>query len=446
MEINLGDLGISPAMLARIQAGGGIMGNAKPKRKKKAVAKKAKPGVKLRRGKPVASKSPSTGRKGVNPLAGINIEELMNDIGGEGGGVGNYYRGANPVPTPPKPSASGAAPGVMRQLKDLFGGADPIKTSQFPTGEPANMLEFADVPAGAFKLGGGGGSGGILPRASSGTTDTPYSINLRPGDEGFDYASSTEAFGAPRDFTVGAEGNLDDLRREYESLVNAQIGDDSGILPKDELGRPDKDALARRSSRLGELAVGIYNQDSSFESPYMNNFDEIGRVRGQVAPGESYLGGRFDDKGRKMLENDAAKYAEARARNDGSFNQAPAAAPAPAPAAAAPPPPPQPLSATPRNILGPSYDPKNREAYAAKVQAQRDQMKAGGNIQSGGYPTAMNPMSAMPQTQFGGYGAQMPMQALNPYAGMATPNEKVDFFPNTPKPPATGMAPQPKIT
>jgi len=441
MEINLGDLGISPAMLARIQAGGGIMGNAKPKRKKKAVAKKAKPGVKLRRGKPVASKSPSTGRKGVNPLAGINIEELMNDIGGEGGGVGNYYRGANPVPTPPKPSASGAAPGVMRQLKDLFGGADPIKTSQFPTGEPANMLEFADVPAGAFKLGGGGGSGGILPRASSGTTDTPYSINLRPGDEGFDYASSTEAFGAPRDFTVGAEGNLDDLRREYESLVNAQIGDDSGILPKDELGRPDKDALARRSSRLGELAVGIYNQDSSFESPYMNNFDEIGRVRGQVAPGESYLGGRFDDKGRKMLENDAAKYAEARARNDGSFNQEPP-----------PPPPPPPPSAqeardsfTPRNIMGPSYNPADREAYAAKVQAQRDAMKPGGNIKSQ-YPTAMNPMSAMPQTQFGGYGAQMPMQALNPYAGMATPNEKVDFFPNTPKPPATGMAPQPKIT
>ena len=85
----------------------------------------------------------------------------------------------------------------------------------------------------------------------------------------------------------------------------------------------------------------------------------------------------------------------------------------------------------PSNILGPAFDPKDREAYAAKVQAQRDQMKAGGNIQSGGYPTATDPMSAMPQTQFGGYGAQMPMQALNPYAGMARRNPaKTDFFPD----------------
>jgi hypothetical protein len=63
-------------------------------------------------------------------------------------------------------------------------------------------------------------------------------------------------------------------------------------------------------------------------------------------------------------------------------------------------------------------------------------MKAGGNIQSGGYPTATDPMSAMPQTQFGGYGAQMPMQALNPYAGMAQKNpQPTDFFPTyIPKP------------
>jgi len=215
---------------------------------------------------------------------------------------------------------------------------------------------------------------------------------------------------APRDFTVGADGNLDDLRSEYDSLVNAKIGDD--LLPADEYGRPDQAALKRRVDRLAELAVGIYNQDNSFKSPYMDNFDEIGRVRGQAAPTESY-GGEIARKGR---EDDAAKYAEARARNDGTYNQAP--------------PPPPPPSATPRNILGPSYDPKDREAYAAKVQAQRDQMKAGGNIQSGGYPTATDPMSAMPQTQFGGYGGQAPMQALNPYAGMAQNNpQPTDFFP-----------------
>jgi len=96
-------------------------------------------------------------------------------------------------------------------------------------------------------------------------------------------------------------------------------------------------------------------------------------------------------------------------------------------------------SFVPRNILGQTYNPADREAYEASVQQQREQMTAGGNIQSGGYPVAMNPLSAVPQVQFGGYGAQMPMTALAPYAGMggvSSPEQRPpNFFPHyMPKP------------
>ena len=62
MEINLGDLGISPAMLRKFQEnyGKGIAAPKKAKKavgKKKTVAKKTKP-VGRRRGQPVAAKSP----------------------------------------------------------------------------------------------------------------------------------------------------------------------------------------------------------------------------------------------------------------------------------------------------------------------------------------------------------------------------------------------------
>ena len=96
-------------------------------------------------------------------------------------------------------------------------------------------------------------------------------------------------------------------------------------------------------------------------------------------------------------------------------------------------------SFVPRNILGQTYNPADREAYEASVQQQREQMTPGGNIQSGGYPVAMNPLSAVPQVQFGGYGAQMPMTALAPYAGMggvSSPEQRPpNFFPHyMPKP------------
>ncbi len=69
----------------------------------------------------------------------------------------------------------------------------------------------------------------------------------------------------------------------------------------------------------------------------------------------------------------------------------------------------------PTNVLGQSYDPSVRDAYTQKM------MQAGSNIQQGGYPMFKTPTSAIPQTQFGGYGAPMPIAPLMPYAGLAAP-------------------------
>ena len=118
---------------------------------------------------------------------------------------------------------------------------------------------------------------------------------------------------------------------------------------------------------------------------------------------------------------------------------APTPTPAPAPAPTPTPAPPAPPSAAelnaarqaflqamdplqgvreryvPTNILGQSFDPGVREDYARRM------MQAGANVQQGGSPTFQVPTSAVPQVQFGGYGAPAPMAPLAPYAGLGSP-------------------------
>jgi len=103
---------------------------------------------------------------------------------------------------------------------------------------------------------------------------------------------------------------------------------------------------------------------------------------------------------------------------------APTPEPTPEPAPSAPPPPQfvnmDPMQGfretyIPTNVLGQAYDPSVRDAYTQKM------MQAGANIQQGGYPMFKTPTSAIPQTQFGGYGAPMPIAPLMPYAGLAAP-------------------------
>jgi len=94
----------------------------------------------------------------------------------------------------------------------------------------------------------------------------------------------------------------------------------------------------------------------------------------------------------------------------------------------------------PTNILGSSYDPNVREDYVQKM------MQAGANIQQGGYPAFQMPTSAVPQVQFGGYGAPVPMAPLAPYAGLAAPPQPYSgaiVNPGTGEPEPVGAAPIP---
>ena len=431
MEINLGDLGISPAMLARIQAGGGIMGKPKPKGKKKAVAKKAKPGVKLRRGKPVAARSPT-----------------------------------------PKLNQ-------MQKLKDLFGDEVPIKTSQFPTGPDRFPM---DMDAIARIKGGIGGSGGIAKAQSV----VPSSNALSgPGITGVEADKRAKAYAeanniemdgrtpiftseAQRDamYAAGFRGT-GSIKLSEEDMASRRAESLANETPSDKAFRESRESVLKEREEnpvpTGTLNPDQYrllknedfmDDDDDFFEDTEGRFGEAGTVYSK-----GFSESVVDDVSaeRAQLKRDAIAAnldlgIDEPVGNVRDPNVAPINELFPdAPQAPTPPQLPEVRETyIPRNILGPSYDPKDREAYAAKVQAQRDQMKAGSNIQSGGYPTAMNPMSAMPQTQFGGYGAQMPMQALNPYAGMARRNPaKTNFFPDyIQRPPATGMAPkiQPKIT
>ena len=341
--MNIGN--ISPEVIRQLREkyAKGIAAPKKAKKaagKKKTVAKKAKPAVGRRRGQPVAAKSPSTGRKGINPLAGINLDDLMLDIGGEGGGGGNYYRGANPVPTPPM--APSPSQGPMPTNSD--GGP----------GQDRELPEF-------FK-------------------------NQLPADA----------------------SELDKLKKRYETLEGMRFIMDPG---------------PEHFAQIKSLAEQIYAQDQTFESPFLPKKMPQPETGGgpiikmpQVPPpqqGGGSIQPQVMTKGLdgKMYPNPGAA-GEANKRFMAQQEQpAPPKAPAP-----------------PINIMGPSFDPNERKEYEEKIRSQMSLMP-GQNIISQN-PVTMNPLSAVPQTQFGGYGAQMPMKALNPYAGMGAANKKVDFFPD----------------
>jgi len=75
----------------------------------------------------------------------------------------------------------------------------------------------------------------------------------------------------------------------------------------------------------------------------------------------------------------------------------------------------------PRNIIGPSFDPKDVSAQQKMVADARARMTPGANIQGGGYLTYDNPILGNKQTQFGGYGQPMPTAPLMNYAGLSSP-------------------------
>ena len=446
MEINLGDLGISPAMLARIQAGGGIMGKPKPKGKKKAVARKAKPAVGRRRGKPVAPKiktpkpptpeqryitieNPEAGASRGRPYKG-NLMDLMQPsnnaemVGGfvmdpeerariSGGGIA---KAQSVVPSRDALSGPGITGVEADKRAKAYAEANNIKM------DGRTPIFTSEAQRDAMYAAGFRGTGRIkLSEEDMASRRAESLANETPSDKAF--RESREAVLKEREENPVPTGTLNP--DQYRLLKNENLMDD------------DDDFFEDVEGQFGEAGT-VYSKGFS-ESVVDDVSAERAQLKRDAIAANLDLG--IDEPVGNVRDPNVAPINEL-------FPDAPQA----------PRPPQLPEvreTYIPRNILGPSYDPKDREAYAARVQAQRDQMQPGGNIQSGGYLTATNPFSAVPQTQFGGYGAQMPMQALNPYAGMARRNPaKTNFFPDyiqRPAPvyenlPATGMAPPPKIT
>ena len=413
MEINLGDLGISPAMMRKFQENyaKGIAAPKKVKKakkavgKKKTVAKKTKP-VGRRRGQPVAAKSPkapkpptSGGSGGILPRANsgfvMDPEERARISGGGIGGIAK----AQPV-APSSDALSG--PGITGVEADkrakAYAKANNIEM------DGRTPIFTSEAQRDAMYAAGFRGTGRIkLSEEDMASRRAESLANETPEDRAF--RESREAVLREREENPVPTGTLNP--DQYRLLKNEELMDD------------DDDFFEDTEGRFGQAGT-VYSKDFS-----ESIVDDVSAERAQL---------KRDAMAANLALGIDEPVGNVRDPNVGSVNElfpdAPQA-PTPPQAPTSPQLPEVRETYIPSNILGPAFDPKDREAYAARVQAQRDQMQPGGNIQSGGYPTAMNPFSAVPQTQFGGYGAQMPMQALNPYAGMARRNPaKTDFFPD----------------
>ena len=203
-----------------------------------------------------------------------------------------------------------------------------------------------------------------LPNVQSGGVETPPNI--------FNDSAKTET--DPSEFKVKFFGPKIDPNASELDKLKAQYDHLSGI-------RFIRDPGPGHWNKLKELAQQIYGLDNTFESPYLKK--ETQPV--ETLPVEDPL----------PVETQ----------------------PTPPPA-----PPVNPFEGfVPRNIIGPSFDPKDVSAQQKKVADARARMTPGANIQGGGYLTYDNPMLGNKQTQFGGYGQPMPTAPLMNYAGLAAP-------------------------
>ena len=183
-----------------------------------------------------------------------------------------------------------------------------------------------------------------------------------------DSKKSKESFFGPKIDPNASE--LDKLKAQYDMLTGMRFFRDPG---------------PGHFNKIKELAQQIYGLDNTFESPYLKK---------ETQPVET-----------QPVETQPVE------------TQPVETEPTPPPA-----PPVNPFEGfVPRNIIGPSFDPKDVSAQRQMVADARARMTPGANIQGGGYLTYDNPMLGNKQTQFGGYGQPMPTAPLMNYAGLSSP-------------------------
>jgi len=265
-----------------------------------------------------------------------------------------------------------------------------------------------------------------------------------------DSKKSKESFFGPKIDPNASE--LDKLKAQYDMLTGMRFFRDPG---------------PGHFNKIKELAQQIYNLDNTFESPFLQTEIQPVETQPETAPTtpttptaptptgsyeSSYIdwleskpekptvrrlgrmpgGGPAYKRAQKQYREDLASWKASKPTRD-SFT-APTPAPSPVdtqpveiqPVEPKPTPPPAPPvnpfeGYVPRNILAPSFDPKDVSAQQKMVADARARQTPGANIQGGGYLTYDNPMLGNKQTQFGGYGQPMPTAPLMNYAGLSSP-------------------------
>ena len=406
-----------------------VLGRA-PKRK--AVDRKIKLSPKQK--KKITAKP----RRISTPMGEINIP-----------GMGGIAPRPRPKPKPPlnkarpKPKPSGSVPNKVEMSKALKDFSNQVKSR--PSSERPPVL--GSIP--------GTGEIGMINIPGVGPIQLPTPQSPAK--------TETDSIAFPDPFANETDPNLselDRLKNQYDRLTGMRSFRDPG---------------PGHFNEIKELAQQIYGLDNTFESPYLQDDPYAGYrnreddddedtppvdfqspseylseqemenittpnpslteeqlrqlyTSGMMDYDDDYFTdteGMFGEAGQRYgLGVNQDRIDEIAGEINFSSNQADTEEESPAPTPA-PTPPPKPVNPfegyVPRNIIGPSFDPKDVSAQQKMVADARARQTPGANIQGGGYLTYDNPLLGNKQTQFGGYGQPMPTAPLMNYAGLASP-------------------------
>ena len=348
----------------------------------------------------------------------IDIEEIIGRPAQARGKKGPF--GVSP-PTPTNPEDQQ----MVRDMasKVFFGGG-----SRKNTGETINIPGVGRVQLPTSQ------SSGSVPQ------ETPSGKPIIKGEFPNPFANETDP----------NLSELDRLKNQYDMLTGMRFIRDPG---------------PGHFNKIKELAQQIYGLDNTFESPYLQTETQPVETQPETAPTaptaptptgsyeSSYIdwleskpekptvrrlgrmpgGGPAYKRAQKKYREDLASWKASKPTRDSFTAPTPTPRPVetlpvetPLPVEDKPKPPTSPPvnpfeGFVPRNILAPSFDPKDVSAQQKMVADARARQTPGANIQGGGYLTYDNPILGNKQTQFGGYGQPMPTAPLMNYAGLSSP-------------------------
>lgn len=350
------------------------------------------------------------------PVAKDNkFKELLDKIDAEGGKLAGLPlllskptapRPVTEIKEAPKPSLADLSELPIRDQKELNAVLKDLKNRVIsPDFKTPTQDEIAEAVTKA--------TGGRFTPPTSKVAEPPP-----PKVEPVVPSKGTKLFGKEIDPNAS---ELDKLKQRYNTLKNTRFIADPGPEYFQGLKKLEEQIIA-----LDPNFVGEFSSSEAISPPTKVNIPGGGQVAIPSVPAVT------------TTPTPAPSVLPPLETTDSKLEPTPVV-PAPTPA-----PPPQFVSMDPlqrdrekyipTNILGQTYDPRVREDYARRM------LQAGANIQQGGSPSFEMPTSAVPQVQFGGYGAPAPMAALAPYAGMGAPPPPPQLASGAVVNPGTGKA------